>query len=225
MNVVLYSVKRNINKSIWRWEYCCCSLQCSYSVTCWSSYVNWTSADKIWTTLHTDSYVVVFVFCQLSWEVLKVVPWTFHLKQLMKFKQIWIMCWWSQTWTLYYHHALNYTNPSSCICRHFLPHSACEHVAIKNTPKYGSCEPKLQTFEAFVRYNVYLWSLACVNLHANKTQSWLIRCYKWLILKPVSYFPHQWTPYEHFTTRGAHPLVHDSVYFHMLTLTLVYKVP
>ena len=93
LNVVFYSVKRNINESIWRWEYCCCSLQCSYYVTCWSSYVNWASAGKIWTILHTDSYVIVFVVCQLSWEVLKVVPWTFHLKQLMKFEEIWIMGW------------------------------------------------------------------------------------------------------------------------------------
>ena len=94
LNVVFYSVKRNINESIWRWEYCCCSLQCSYYVTCWSSSVNWASADKIWTILHTDSYVVVFVVFQLSWEVLKV------------FEQIWIMCWWLKTWTLWYHHAL-----------------------------------------------------------------------------------------------------------------------
>ena len=80
LNAVFYSVKQNINKSIWRWEYCYCSLQCSYSVTCRSFYVNWASTDKIWTILHTGSYVVVFVVCQLSWEVLKVVPWTFHLK-------------------------------------------------------------------------------------------------------------------------------------------------
>ena len=26
---------------------------------------------------------------------------------------------------------LNYTNLSSCICKHFLPHSACEHFSIK----------------------------------------------------------------------------------------------
>ena len=108
LNVVLYSVKRNINESIWRWEYCCCSLQCSYSVTCWSSYVNWASADKIWTILHTDSYVFVFVDCQLSWEVLKMVPWTFHFKQLMKFEQIWIMCWRLKIWTLWYHHVLEF---------------------------------------------------------------------------------------------------------------------
>ena len=99
LNFVFYSVKRNINKSIWRWEYCYCSLQCSYSVTCWSSDVNCASTDKIWTILHTDSYVVVFVVCLLSREVLKVVPWTFRLKQLIKFEQIWIMCWRLKTWT------------------------------------------------------------------------------------------------------------------------------
>ena len=44
-------------------------------------------------------------------------------------------------------------------------HSACEHFAIKTTPKYGSCEPKLPTFEAFAAYDVYLWSLASVNHH------------------------------------------------------------
>ena len=83
LNVVFYSVKQNINESIWRWEYCYCSLQCSYSVTCWSFYVNWASADKIWTDiLHIDSYVAIFVVCQISWEVLKVVPWTFNIKQL-----------------------------------------------------------------------------------------------------------------------------------------------
>ena len=125
---------------------------------------------------------------------------------------------------------LNHTNPSSCICRHFLPHSAREHFAIKITPKYGSCEPKLQTFEVFVGYDVYLWSLASVNHHMlTKLTSGLMRCYnKWrLILKPVSYFPHKWTPYydEHFTARVAHSLAHANVYFHMLTLTLVYKVP
>ena len=47
-----------------------------------------------------------------------------------------------------------------------------------------------------------------------------------MILKPVSYFPHKCTPYEHFTTRGAHTLAEAaSVDFYMLTLTLLYKVP
>ena len=73
----------------------------TYSVTCLSSYVNWASADKIWIDiLHIDSYIAVLVVYQLSWEVLKVVPGTFNLKQLMKFEQIWIMCWPLKTWTL-----------------------------------------------------------------------------------------------------------------------------
>ena len=88
LNVVFYSVIQNINESIWRWGYCYCSLQCSYSVTCWSFYVNWASADKIWIILHTDRYVVAFVVCQLSWEALKVVHWTPHLKQLMKLDHV-----------------------------------------------------------------------------------------------------------------------------------------
>ena len=71
-----------------------------------------------------------------------------------------------------------------------------------------------------------MYACQCESPYPNKTQFWLIRCYnKWLILKPVSYFPHKWTPYEHFTARGAHSLAHASVYFHMLTLTLMYKVP
>ena len=46
---------------------------------------------------------------------------------------------------------------------------------------------------------------------------------KWLILKPVSYFPHKCTTYEPFTARNAHSAAYVSVDFHMLTFTLLYK--
>ena len=61
----------------------------------------------------------------------------------------------------------------------------------------------------------------CESPYAKKAQPWLIWCYnKWLILKPVSYFPHKCTTYEPFPTCGAHSLAHAIVDFHMLTLTL-----
>ena len=44
----------------------------------------------------------------------------------------------------------------------------------------------------------------CESLYANKTQSWLLRCYnKWLILKLVSYFPYKYTTYE-FLPHAVH---------------------
>ena len=105
LNLVFYSVKRNINENILKMGRCC-SLQGSYSVTCWSSYASWASARKFVLFCTLTATLFVFVVCQLSREVLKEVPWTFHFKQLMKFEQIWIMCWRLKTWTLWYHQAL-----------------------------------------------------------------------------------------------------------------------
>ena len=104
LNVVFYSVKRNINKSIWRWGLL---LFVTMLILCNLLIISCQLSICRQNLNYFAHWQLPCCLCQLSHG--KCWRWSpGHSTWNSSWDSIWIMCWGLKTWTLWYHHALKF---------------------------------------------------------------------------------------------------------------------